>query len=314
MPINEDYVREERIRRVRKVVKVGETHLLTLHDAVKRYMRMLPEPKLTRVKGIDGPVLFSPPRADDRDIQIAIGMFTDEQLHKTYTVIGKWLHQDVVNLSLRDLDDQLLNEFQSLEAPIDLKVGQGQMKAEEQLKRLQSDIETRVAVFAEQLKADGEHEDITPSLRDAAGGWPHLRGIISDPVLDGYLAQMRVRRTKSQISAAIGAAKEVVEASIKHMAGVRGIAPLGNNSSLADWWRALEPTLESAKVVKALGSRDVGLVKLLKAQVNTIISLGELRNQVGTGHGKSEHPAGLTAAHALFAVDTAHTLTRYLTS
>lgn len=312
MPINEDYVREERIRRVRKIVKAGETHLLTLHDAVKRYMRMLPEPKLTRVQGLEDPTLFRPPRDHDRDYQISIGMFTDEQLHKTYTLIGKWLHQDVVNLSLRDLDDDRLREFQALENPIDLQVGQGHMKAEEQLERLQSDIEARVAVFAKQLKADGEHEDITPALRDAAGGWPHLRGIISDPVLDGYLAQMRARRTKSQISAAIGAAKEVVEASIKHLSSTRGIPPLGNNASLADWWRALEPTLESAKVAKALGSKDLGLVKLLKAQVNTIVSLGELRNKVGTGHGKSEHPAGLTSAHALFAVDTAHTLTRYL--
>lgn len=311
MPINEDHVREERIKRVRKIVKAGETHLLTLHDAVKRYMRMRPEPKLTRVQGLGDPVLLISSRDDDRDFQISIGMFTDEQLHKTYTLIGKWLHQDIVNLSLRDLDDDRLKEFQALRNPIDLQVGHGQMKAEEQLEKLQSDIETRVAVFAKQLRADGEHEDITPALRDAAGGWPHLRGIISDPVLDGYLAQMRARRTKSQISAAIGAAKEVVEASIKHLSSTRGIPPLGSNASLADWWRALEPTLESATVAKALGSKDVGLVKLLKAQVNTIISLGELRNKVGTGHGKSEHPAGLTSSHALFAVDTAHTLTRY---
>lgn len=314
MPIDEDDVREERIKRVRKIVKTGETHLLTLHDAVKRYMRMLPEPKLTRVAGLDGPVVFSPPRDDERDYRISIGMFTDEQLHKTYTTIGNWLHQDTVNVSLRDLDDDLLSEFQALGDPIDLRVGQGQMKAEEQLKKVQSDIEARVAVFAKQLKADGEHEDITPSLRDAPGGWPHLRGIIADPVLDGYLAQMRARRTKSQISASIGAAKEVVEATIKHLVNARGITPLGNNASLADWWRALEPTLESAKVAKALGSKDVGLVKLLKAQVNTVNSLGELRNKVGTGHGKSAHPAGLNSAHALFAVDTAHTLTRYLVS
>jgi|GEM_PF-3070025 len=125
MPINKDHVREERIKRVRKIVKAGQTHLLTLHDAVKRYMRMLPEPKLTRVHGLEDPILFSPPRDDDRDFQISIGVFTDEQLHKTYTVIGKWLHQDAVNLSLRDLDDDRLKEFQVLRNPIDLQVGQG---------------------------------------------------------------------------------------------------------------------------------------------------------------------------------------------
>lgn len=76
----------------------------------------------------------------------------------------------------------------------------------------------------------------------------------------------------------------------------------------------IEPALESAKVEKALGSKDLGLVKLMASQVNTVVSFGELRNKVGTGHGKSEHPAGLTTAHALFAIDTAHTLTRYLAS
>lgn len=314
MPINEDYVREERIKRLRKIVTAGEIHLLTLHDAVKRYLRLLPEPKLTHVKGIDGPVIFTPPRTDERDYQISMGMFNDEQLHKTYTTIGKWLHQDVVNHSLRDLSDDLLQRFKALGDPIDLAIGQGKKKAEEQIAEVQVSIEERLSIFADQLKIDGEHDDITPALRDAAGGWPHLRGIISGPVLDGYLAQMRSRRTKSQIEAAIGAAKEIVEATIKYLVNARGITALGNNASLADWWRALEPTLESAKVAKALGSKDLGLVKLLKAQANTIIALGELRNKVGTGHGKSEHPAGLAPSHALFAVDTAHTLTRYLTT
>lgn len=314
MPINEDYVREERIKRLRKIVRAGESHLLTLHDAVKRYLRMVPSPpEPFRVKGVDGPVVLALPREDEHDYQIALGMFTDEKLHMTYTTIGKWLFVDTVNLSLRDLNDDLLAEFQALADPIDLTIGQGKMKAEEQLDRVKVDIETRVAIFAAQLKNDGEYEDITPALRDAAGGWPHLRGIIADPVLDGYLAQMRRRRTKSEISAAIGAAKEVTEATIKHVATANGLTPANPNStSLGQWWKLIEPALESAKVEKALGSKDLGLVKLLASQVNTVSSLGELRNKVGTGHGKSAHPAGLTTAHALFAIDTAHTLTRYL--
>ena len=40
MPISEDYVREERIKRVRRQLKAGEQHMLTLHDAVKRYLRL----------------------------------------------------------------------------------------------------------------------------------------------------------------------------------------------------------------------------------------------------------------------------------
>ena len=318
MPISEDYVREERIKRLRRFVKTGESHLLTLHDAVKRYMRMVPSQQLTEpvtVKGIDGPVVFAPPRSDERDYRIAIGVFTDNQLHKTYDSIGRWLGVDVENLALRDLNDDLLAEFRALVDPINLAVGQGKMKAEEQLNQLALDIQVRVKILAAQLRSDGEHEDITPALRDAPGGWPHLRGIIADPVLDGYLAQMRSRRTKSEISAAIGAAKEVTEATIKHVATANGITPPNPNStSLGQWWKLIEPTLESAKVEKALGSRDVGLVKLLASQVNTITSLGELRNKVGTGHGKSVHPAGLATAHALFAIDTAHTLTRYLAS
>lgn len=317
MPISEDYVREERIKRLRKFVKTGESHLLTLYDAVKRYLRMVPsgaEAEPTKVKGNDGNVVLYPPAAWDRDHRIALGLFTDNRLHNTYTTIGKWLFVDAVNLSLRDLNDDLLAEFQALGDPIDLTVGRGKMKAEEQLEQLTVDIEKRVAIFGAQLRSDGEYEDITPALRDTAGGWPHLRGIIADPVLDGYLAQMRRRRTKSEISAAIGAAKEVTEATIKHVASANGITPAKTNPSLAEWWKLIEPTLESAKVERALGSKDVGLVKLLGSQVNTVSSLGELRNKVGTGHGKSVHPAGLTTAHALFAIDTAHTLTRYLAS
>lgn len=90
MPINEDYVREERIKRLRKIVRVGESHLLTLHDAVKRYLRMNPSPpEPFKVKGVDGPVLLALPQEDERDYKIALGMFVDEKLHKTYTTIGK---------------------------------------------------------------------------------------------------------------------------------------------------------------------------------------------------------------------------------
>lgn len=309
-------MREERIKRLRKFVRTGESHLLTLHDAVKRYLRMVPQgAEPFKVKGIDGDVVLHPPIVWDRDHLIALGMFTDNKLHNTYATISKWLFSDAANLSLRDLNDDLLAEFEALSNPIDLTVGQGKKTAEEQLDQLALDIEARVAIFAAQLKSDGEHEDITPALRDAPGGWPHLRGIIADPVLDGYLAQMRRRRTKSEISAAIGAAKEVTEATIKHVASATGLTPANPNStSLGQWWKLIEPTLESAKIEKALGSKDLGLIKLLASQVNTVSSLGELRNKVGTGHGKSVHPAGLTTAHALFAIDTAHTVTRYLTN
>lgn len=187
---------------------------------------------------------------------------------------------------------------------------------EEQIIRLSLAVESRIALFAEQLKADGEYEDVTPALRDAPGGWPHLRdnGLLADAVLDGYIARMRKRRTKAQISDSIGAAKEVTEATMKALATKHEAIPVSATPDLADYWKVLRPHLVDSKIDKALGDKDGAIQKLIGAQVTTIQTLGELRNRVGTGHGRADHPAGLQPAHALLAIDVAHSVTRFLTS
>lgn len=312
MPISEDYVREERIKRVRRQLKAGEQHLLTLHDAVKRYLRLTSgDESIFRIRAAIDTTFTVEPRKDPRDWKIAVGMFMDQRLHGRFSKISQWFVESS-NLAIRDLSDDLLQEFRCLGEPISLDVGHAGMTAEQQLSQVSVDIENRVALFAAQLKRDGEYEDVAPALRDAAGGWPHLRELLADSVLDGYLARMRKRRTRSDISGAIGAAKEVTEATMKALAEGHNAVPASSKPDLQDWWKALRPHLADAKVDAALGAKDGALQKLISGEVSTLQALGELRNKVGTGHGKTDHPSGLTAGHALLAVDTAHTLTRFL--
>lgn len=184
--------------------------------------------------------------------------------------------------------------------------------AERGLAELTADIRARVLVITEALSDLGEHEDVAPAIRDAPGGWPHLRGLVADSVIDGHLRQMRVRRTRAEISSAIGASKEIVEATFKDLSLKYNVTPSKTAPDLSDWWKVLRPLLADQNIDKALGSKDGALIKLVSSQVSLVHNLGELRSKIGSGHGKAEHPAGLRPSHALLAVDTAHTLTRLL--
>jgi hypothetical protein len=158
----------------------------------------------------------------------------------------------------------------------------------------------------------GKAEDVAPAICDDPGGWPHLRGLVADSIIDGHLRQMRTRRTRSEISSALGASKEIVEATFKALSVKHGVAPTKTTPDLSDWWKVLRPLLDDQSIDKALGSTDGALIKLISSQVALVQNLGELRNRAGSGHGKAEHPAGLASSHALLAVDTAHALTRFL--
>jgi hypothetical protein len=313
VPLSDDYAREERIKRLRLLVTSGIKQLLVLHEAVPSYLRLaLPDPESDEVpfgQRFEHPVDFQ------RTWDIRMGYIIAEKHHGTYTKIYKWMlaadNSTPVNLA----DDQFLRyrklprgESVAIDTRADIDI-------EKQIQSLAAAVEQRVDVFREQLRVDGEHEDIAVAIRDAAGGWPHLRstGWITDSILDGYLNRMRKHRTKSEISASIGAAKEVVEATLNGMIVANpGIEVLKSTPDLADLWRALKPFIADATINDALGSKDGALIKLLSSQVATIQNLGELRNRVGTGHGKTAHPAGLQPSHALLAVDLAHTVTRFL--
>lgn len=315
MPVDDDYAREERIKRLRRLVSAGQAHMLYLHEAVPTYLRLsemsAARNSLARPKAHREDQEGRSPKLQ-RELAVSTGRLIAEVHHRSYSKIYRWL-TDADNGAPRNLSDPLVVRYAQLPPAFQIPDG-SKRSTERQIELLAQLIEKRLVVFGAQLRLDGEYEDVTPAIRDAPGGWPHLRGVLTDAVLDGYLRQMSKRRTKSEMGAAIGAAKEVVEATMKALAARHCVAPDSKKPDLQDWWKVLRRELADARLDAALGSADGALLKLISAEVSLVQSLGELRNKVGTGHGKAAHPAGLTSAHALLAVDTAHTVTRFLTS
>ncbi|MFF6882631.1 abortive infection family protein [Streptomyces sp. NPDC012421] len=154
--------------------------------------------------------------------------------------------------------------------------------------------------------------------RDATGGWTHLRelGLIEDAVLDGYLSTMRSRRTVAQRRAAIGAAKELVEAAMKGAIHYADPAATGfEKDEMPQLWKRLRTLVqEDPTADPALGGRDIGVAKTISGMNNVITGIAETRNKVGTGHGNPAAPKKLQESHVLLVIDSAHTMTRFITS
>ena len=173
MPIDPDYAREERIKRLRTLVKSGMDKMLILHDGVPEYLR-LGDTKLQSQL----PEFFHSDRMledlpDDvrRNIDIGMGVNIAERLHGTYSKIYKWV-AGADNGSARNLDEQLYVRYRMLaslhKSRIDTSIA---TPVEDQIQTLAGAIESRVQIFGEQLRVDGEHEDVSSALRDAPGGW-----------------------------------------------------------------------------------------------------------------------------------------------
>jgi len=318
--IDDDWLLEDRIKRIRALVRLGVQHLVFLHEAVPFYLRQgqTSEARNEELLGANqsspSPTSFRTlltPEAR-RDHDIALGMFIDNRQNRAFDKIYKWV-SDLNDAAMRIFTEERFRNYQALGAPPPLAASNTEPgSVERSLTKLSADIQARVLELTGSLRDLGENEDVAPAIRDAPGGWPHLRGLVADSIIDGHLRQMRTRRTRSEISSAIGASKEIVEATFKALSVKHGVAPTKTAPDLSDWWKVLRPLLADQSIDKALGSTDGALIKLISSQVSLVQNLGELRNRVGSGHGKAAHPAGLASSHALLAVDTAHTLTRFL--
>lgn len=325
MAIDEDWLLEDRIKRIRALVRTGVKHLVFLHEAVPYYLRQAQtaeadwpeaaEPLTANSTSSSLPslrALLSPEAGRDHDI--AVGMFIDQRQNKVLDKIRKWV-ADVDDAAMRIFTQDRFKSYQAIGGPPPLAASREDPGSiERSLTTLSDDIGVRLEELRGSLRDLGENEDVAPAIRDAPGGWPHLRGLVGDSVIDGHLRHMRARRTRAEISSAIGSAKEIVEATFKALSAKHNVAPSKATPDLSDWWKVLRPHLADQSIDGALGSADGALIKLISSQVSLVQNLGELRNKVGSGHGKVEHPAGLGSAHALLAVDTAHTLTRFLAS
>lgn len=136
-------------------------------------------------------------------------------------------------------------------------------------------------------------------------------GLVEEVQLNAYLRRMSSYRTRPQISASIGAAKELVEAVL-----IGALAVLDANQSpehdLLKLAKQVRRRLEAEFVAAKIDIPGEATTQLLAGFASIESALAALRNQVGLGHGRTKLPESLRATHALLAIDVAHTYTRYV--
>jgi hypothetical protein len=139
-------------------------------------------------------------------------------------------------------------------------------------------------------------------------GLEHSLHALTDP--SGIRAELeRARRALPEDPAgAIGAAKQLVEATAKVVLHQRGL-PVDDNATVPDLVKAaqLALRLHPSSVQPGPDGAD-GLKKILGGVSSIAIGIAELRNRgYGSGHGQTRAPAGLGARHARLAVNAAIT-------
>lgn len=135
--------------------------------------------------------------------------------------------------------------------------------------------------------------------------------IIDEANVDWFAGRMSKFKTVHQCSEAIGASKELVEATYVGVLALLG-EPDPGKVDFPALGKKVRKALESRSGFGPTvdGSRTVN--KLLSGMGMVNQALGDLRNEVGTGHGRPREADGLTVRHARFAVDLAVAECRYL--
>jgi hypothetical protein len=138
---------------------------------------------------------------------------------------------------------------------------------------------------------------------------------VAERLTGPYIAQ-QVRRLQEAADAdaelAIGTAKEFLETICKTILAERG-TPAGKNDDLPGIVRA---AIRSVEVVPPELAGQPQLEKSVTVLLNNLGSIGhqlaELRNQYGTGHGRSTDHIGLPVRHAKLAIGAAAALAVFL--
>ncbi|MFF5992884.1 abortive infection family protein [Prauserella flavalba] len=191
-------------------------------------------------------------------------------------------------------------------------------------------VERALRVFEWQLRWLARQETHTDRAFDDVRAWLDRDGLVLDdenkihwsrPVglehslhaLDeasGIRAELdRAHRALPEDPAgAIGAAKQLIEATAKVVLHERGL-PVNDNATVPDLVKAAQQALNlhPSAVQPGADSAD-GLKKILGGVSAIAIGIAELRNRgYGSGHGQTRAPAGLGPRHARLAVNAATT-------
>lgn len=130
-----------------------------------------------------------------------------------------------------------------------------------------------------------------------------------------YLSKQRellMRDVQDDPTMAIGLAKELVESCCHSILEARAVQP-EPSISLPKLVVLTQKTLQIApKVVNATIPQADEVKRLLGSLTNTVISLAELRNSYGSGHGKSMSYVALSPRHARLAAGAALSVVEYL--
>lgn len=155
--------------------------------------------------------------------------------------------------------------------------------------------------------------DVQP--RDVSGGWPHLRtaGVIEPKMLDTYLEAIGKRTTDAQIGASIAASKNLLEGCLRGwLYEIRDKKEVDKLDLRQLFGAVRKEWLSNESLDRSVGDPSFGVGNMLNGLANAIAGIGEVRNQVGSGHGRTTTPEGLTAAHAVFVADTVYAITALL--
>lgn len=137
----------------------------------------------------------------------------------------------------------------------------------------------------------------------------HASGLVAANVIDDRSKEMLAPRTQKQLADAIGAAKELTEATLR-----AALDRLGETYAARDELALLMKRWRKAVSVSAPPDPQGGrlLDNAQSSLANLVGFLSEWRNAYGSGHGRPRYPRGLSGRHARLATDAADTCIRFI--
>jgi hypothetical protein len=137
----------------------------------------------------------------------------------------------------------------------------------------------------------------------------HVSGLVGEQVIDDYAKEMLSPRTPRQLHNAIGAAKELTEATLR-AALDRLPEPYTRSDDLPLLMKKWRTAISDLAPPDSEGKATLDKAQL--ALANLVTFLAERRNTYGRGHGRTKCPPGLSARHARLASDAAETCVRFI--
>lgn len=128
--------------------------------------------------------------------------------------------------------------------------------------------------------------------------------------LDRHLSRIQ-SSIRSDPATTIGSCKELLESTFVQILDARGV-PHRTSDDLPTLYKAVSRTLDLAK--ESVGGHTDGsaaVTGLLRGLASSVQSIGELRNKIGTRHGRST-PSPADPRHARLALNATVAITEYL--